>query len=66
MGGVAAYDLAKDFNIPALLLMPAFSERYVTLNRPVNHNPIMMAMLGTEDKVINKQKNYGIGHFISN
>lgn len=51
VGGVMAYWLAKEKNVPALLLCPAFGDEYtVYVSKQVKRcTPKMLAIIGTED-----------------
>lgn len=57
IGGVMAYWLAKEKNIPALLLCPAFGDAYtVYVSKSIKRNtPDMMAIIGTKDNEINNK-----------
>ena len=57
IGGVMAYWLAKEKNIPALLLCPAFGDDYtVYVSKSIKRNtPDMMAIIGTKDNEVNNK-----------
>lgn len=58
VGGVIAYWLAKERNIPALLLCPAFGDEYmVYVTKSIKRKtPKMLAILGTKDDEVNPKK----------
>jgi hypothetical protein len=57
IGGVMAYWLSKETNIPSLLLCPAFGDDYtVYVTKSIKRNtPNMMAIIGTKDDEVNNK-----------
>jgi len=55
VGGVMAYWLAKEKNIPALLVFPAFGDEYtVYVSKSIKrYTPKMLAVIGKEDEEVN-------------
>jgi len=58
IGGVMAYWLAKEKNVPALLLCPAFGDDYkVYVSKSVKRNtPKMKAVIGTLDEEVSSKE----------
>ena len=58
IGGVMAYWLAKEKNIPALLLCPAFGDKHtVFVNKLVKINtPKILAIIGEKDEEVNSKE----------
>lgn len=57
VGGVMAFYLAKEFNIPALLLCPAFGDQYKIFTTKSNkpYTPKIEAIIGNQDDEVNKK-----------
>lgn len=55
VGGVMAYWLAKEKNIPAMLVFPAFGDEYtVYVSKSIKrHTPKMLVVIGKEDEEVN-------------
>jgi len=62
VGGVLAFYLAKETNVPALLLCPAFGDKFkqYTFTNIKNNTPKMTAIIGSKDDEVNRENQLNI------